>query len=162
MKIMVVRNIYPYLRLEFVMSAVINKYSNISWYLTVSKSLIEKQRMNYVLFSLETKSSKFWSVKYTKMRKILASIFFFKKLLIIISFAAKITTLTWFVNGFMNWFPATMFPIWLSHKCRSCDPPVWRYEFWQILLVLWFSDGLEGLQSRNIYRKPMFAVLLGY
>ena len=162
MKIMVVRNIYPYLGLEFVMSAAINKYSNISWYLTVSKSLIEKQRMNYVLFSLETKSSKFWSVKYTKMRKILASIFFFKKLLIIISFAAKITTLTWFVNGFMNWFPATMFPIWLSHKCRSCDPPVWRYEFWQMLLVLWFSDGLEGLHSRNIYRKPMFAVLLGY
>ena len=79
MKIMVVRNIYPYLGLEFVMSAVINKYSNISWYLTVSKSLIEKQRMNYVLFSLETKSSKFWSVKYTKMRKILASIFFFQK-----------------------------------------------------------------------------------
>ena len=74
-----VQQIYPYLGLGFIMNAAINKYSNISTYLTVSKGSIENQQINYVLFSLQTESSKFWSVNYTK---ILASIYFSKSYLL--------------------------------------------------------------------------------
>ena len=58
-----------------------------------------------MLFSLETESSKFWSVKYTKLRKKNWYPFFLKYLLIIVYFAIKITTLTRFNNGFMNCSP---------------------------------------------------------
>ena len=46
-----VQQICPYLGLESVMSAIINKYSTVSSYLTVSKGLIENLRRNYVIFT---------------------------------------------------------------------------------------------------------------
>ena len=60
------------------MSAVKNKWSNLSSYLAVSKGLVENQLRNYVPFSLETGSWKFWSVKYIKIRK-KVGIYFFEK-----------------------------------------------------------------------------------
>lgn len=55
-----------------------------------------------MLFSLETKSSKFWSVKYRKTRKKMASVFVSKDVLIIVYFAVTIATLTPFSNWFMH------------------------------------------------------------
>ena len=60
---------WPNLGLESVMSAVINKCCTISSYLAVSRDFIENQRKNCRLFSLETRSSKLWFVKCTKMIK---------------------------------------------------------------------------------------------
>ena len=97
--------ICPCLGMEFVMNAIINKYSAVSSYLTVSNGLLENQWRIYVLLSLETESSKFWSVKYTKIRRKRWHSVFFKKLFIILYFSVKIASLTRFTNGFMNCSP---------------------------------------------------------
>ena len=96
----------------------ISKYSTINSCLNVSKGLVENQQMNYELFSLEAESSKFWSVKYTKMRTNIGTHFFQK---VSLYFAVKITISTRIVNRFMNYSPTAMFTIRLSHKCRSGD-----------------------------------------
>ena len=85
------------------MSAVINKCCTISSYLAVSKDFIENQRKNCRLFSLETRSSKLWFVKCTKMIKKNWHPCF-KKLFIIVYVAVTITTLTRFANGFISFF----------------------------------------------------------
>ena len=97
--------ICPCLGMEFVMNAIINKYSAVSSYLTVSNGLLENQWRIYVLLSLETEPSKFWSVKYTKIRRKRWHSVFFKKLFIILYFSVKIASLTRFTNGFMNCSP---------------------------------------------------------
>ena len=124
-----VQQIFPCLRMESVMSVAINKYCPISSYLTVSKSLIKNQQRNYVLLSLGTEQLKFWSVKYTKMRKKHQHSFFSVTNYNIICCKNTISTL--FANGFMNYSPTIYSPavFIFSSETGSKKRMTWKFSF---------------------------------